>query len=164
MAKRDRIRIALGMHFNTRFHLRIKLLKELYTQIEAELSVYATLNKEKCNCVSFDSFDKRTWILLQWYCVRNSMKNRKLSWKRHAVYTEALWCVKLYTKFIYSVWWGRKAIHMTLMTTTTTKVLMLLCLILPTKINDTQFWLTIDELVFFTFRIITLQSFDVSYF
>lgn len=87
--------------------------------------------------------------------------NRKLSWKRHAVYTEALWCVKLYTKYIYiRCDGGRKTFHMTLMTTTTTKVLMLLCLILPTTINDANFWLTIDELVFFTFQIIRLQSFD----
>lgn len=73
------LEIALGMHFNTQFHLRIKQLKELYTQtivhsqIGAEPSVYATLNKKRqkewnsnnseCNCVTFDTFflmfDKR---------------------------------------------------------------------------------------------------------
>lgn len=125
--------IALGMHFNTRFHLRIKLLKELYTQIEAELSVYATLNKEKVQLCKFrharstseqESRFNDTVYGTQW--------KRKLSWKRHALYnTKPLWCVKLYAEFIWGMvfiwhWWQQLKSSC-------------YCLILPTTINDANF-------------------------
>lgn len=94
--------MALGMHFNTQFHLRISCSRNCIHKWKRNSPFMQRLTKKKktCNCVSFRyAHSTSTWILLHRYS--KTQWDRKLSWKEtHSLRLfAALWCVKLCAKF-----------------------------------------------------------------